>query len=257
MSKKITERRSASSEQKVSEVRSHTERKTDRPDAIRVLVVIKQRIFRAGLCALLSDDAEIDVVGNAGDCAECCRHTADLIPDVLVCGLDSGCGNGNDNLPGHAVCPKALSDSCQAPAKIPIIILHEGSDEWTLWKTAKTGVRGILTTNTRPDYLLLAIREVNGGGFFIEPALQSRLIDTFHHPEQHSGSDNQPLTKREWEVLALLAQGKRNQGIAEELFMSESAVKHHVSTLLRKFRVSNRTEAVRAAIARGLIDPPT
>ena len=198
-------------------------------DAIRVLVVDDHAVVRQGLRTFLSLQAGIEVVGEASDGREAVVAAQRLRPDVVLMDLVMPRVDGvqamrelRDHVPGARV-----------------IVLTSFLEDDRLLPAIRAGAAGYLLKNVEPSELARAVRTADAGEALIDPAVAARLVDALasdHRPEQ-------PLTAREQDVLELLARGYANKRIARELGIAEKTVKTHVSHVLAKLGVSDRTQA--------------
>lgn len=220
-------------------------------DKIRILIAIKQTVLRYGLASLLREQPDFAVVGTVGDCQECHLIAPELSPHVLLCDL-----NVIESLPvvepESTNCP--LEVSCDVLPDIPAILLQDDRSEHQILQATRIGVRGYLTTNSRLEDLFKAIRVVKEGGAFLERHVQSKVLGMLGKLHNGNNTKDKFLTDRERLILRLLAQGKRNQEIADTIFLSNSSVKRYVSSLYTKLGATNRAEAVSIGISQQLIN---
>ena len=198
-------------------------------DAIRVLVVDDHAVVRQGLRTFLSLQDGIEVVGEASDGREAVVAAQRLRPDVVLMDLVMPRVDGvqamrelRDHVPGARV-----------------IVLTSFLEDDRLLPAIRAGAAGYLLKNVEPSELARAVRTADAGEALIDPAVAARLVDALasdHRPEQR-------LTAREEDVLDLLARGYANKRIARELGIAEKTVKTHVSHVLAKLGVSDRTQA--------------
>ena len=210
-------------------------------ERIRILVADDHPMLREGLVAVLGTQPDFEVVGEAADGEEAARLARRLEPDVILLDLEM------PGVDGVAALEKLRSAGSEART---IVFTAYDTDERILG-SLRAGARGYLLKGASRAEIFDAIRTVHSGGSLLGPAVTSRLLD---HIEQ---GDERPdgLTPRELEVLTLLARGLKNAEIASELFISERTVKFHVSSILAKLGAETRTEAVRIAARRGLVEP--
>lgn len=220
---------------------SVSERGVNRP--IRILVVDDHPVVRYGLVGLLSAEADFEVVGEAASCAECCEKISELSPDVVVLDLEmeDACG------------AEALTRVRNTDPDVRTIVYTAYDNDWRVVDAVKNGVDGYLMKETPTQNIFDAIRIVNKGGSFLDPAVTSKVMGQVGSDRNRRKTADRYLSDREKTVLRLLAKGKRNKEISRELCISERTVKFHVSTLLGKLQASNRTEAVKIAAEQGLI----
>jgi len=218
---------------------------------IRVLLVDDQSLVRMGFRMILEAEADITVVGEAGDGAAAVSMTAALRPDVVLMDV---------RMPGvDGIDATAAITAAGGPAKVLILTTYD-LDRY-VYAGLRAGASGFLLKDVPPADLLAAIRTVADGAAVLAPSTTRRLIDRFApllpDPERTTRRDSllQALTDREREVFLLLAQGQSNREIASELFLSESTIKIHVGHILSKLNLRDRVQAVVEAYESGLITP--
>jgi len=207
---------------------------------IRILIADDHPIVREGLIAVLETQPDFEIVGEANTGAQAVELAAALQPDVILLDLEL------PKLDGVAALHAIRATNPQARA---IIFTAFDTDERIL-SAVQAGAQGYLLKGAPRDELFQAIRVVYNGGSLLQPVVAARLL------RQVSSAPVLPdtLTERELEVLRLLAKGRQNKEIANELVISERTVKFHVSAILAKLGVGNRTEAVSKAAQLGLIE---
>lgn len=212
---------------------------------IRVMLVDDQTLVRKGVRSLLELADDIEVVGEAIDGEMAIDLVPRQNPDVLLLDMRMPGKNGIDVL-------KELSDSGQLP---PTIILTTFDDDDLVLGGIRAGARGYLLKDVALDELLSAVRTVAEGGTLVKPAVTERLMKglTQMRTEFSSLPQPDPLTERETEILRLMAGGYSNKEIANALNVAEGTIKNHVSNILSKFGVRDRTRAVLKALESGLI----
>ena len=210
--------------------------------AVRVCVVEDQSLIRHGLCSLLSASDEVDVIGEAKDGREAMRLVPQLRPDVLLLDIRMPGMDGIGVL-------KGLSAIRALP---PTLMLTTYDDDDSLFTAVRMGARGYLLKDTSPAQLIAAIRTLAAGETFIQPALTERAREA-QGPRPASTIENPGFTEREREVLRLLAGGFSNREIADALEMAEGTTKNHISSILLKLGVRDRTRAVLKAMEQSYI----
>lgn len=219
---------------------------------IRVLLADDHPIVREGLATIVSLEEDMQVVGQASSGVEAIQFAVDERPDVILMDLQMP---GMDGV-------EAIARVRQLRPSVRILILTIYHDEEHVLAGIKAGAHGYLIKDATPEQLLRAIRAVHRGEAVLGNAVTATVLATFRNLVQ---SDDRPaqveqdgrlpelLTPREQEVLRLLASGRSNQDIAENLVVSVRTVKVHVSNILAKLSASNRTEAVAKARSRGFL----
>ena len=216
-------------------------------DAIRVIVVDDQDLFRSGLANLLASEDGIEVVGEAGDGAEACRLATETIPDVVLMDV---------RMPRRS----GIEATGQIKEEVPsarILMLTVSEDEADLYDAIKAGASGYLIKDAALDEVIEAIRSVYAGQSSISPTMASKLMTEFAAISKRSEAKPQAgpkITDREMEVLQLVAKGLSNREIAKTLFISENTVKNHIRNILEKLQLHSRMQAVYYAVREGLIE---
>ncbi|HMC52965.1 MAG TPA: response regulator transcription factor [Acidimicrobiales bacterium] len=213
-----------------------------RPDPIHVLVVDDHPIVRQGLRSFLSSRQGIEVVGEAGEAEEAVAEAARLLPDVVLLDLVMPRGGTVDAI-GRI---RALS-----PAPRVLVLTSFSADDQVL-PAVRAGASGYVLKDAAPTDLEAAVRTVHRGGVVLAPQVASTVMSEVSRGRAAPGA--QELTRRELEVLRLLARGLSNRELAEELFVSEKTVKTHVSSILSKLGLADRTQAALFAVRHGLAE---
>ena len=209
---------------------------------IRILVADDHPAVRDGLIAMLSTQSDFRVVGQASTGSEVIANIEIAQPDVMLLDLEM------PELYGLKVIRLVASDH----PDLKIIVFTAFDDDERMVAAVQAGAKGYLLKGSQRDEIFNAIRVISQGGSHLQPEAASKLMRlTISEAPQ---ADWSPLTARELEVLELLARGMTNKEIATELVITVRTVKFHVSSILRKLEVGNRTEAVSAAAERGIID---
>jgi NarL family two-component system response regulator LiaR len=210
---------------------------------IRVLIADDHAVVRQGLRTFLDLQADIDVVGEAADGEEAVAVAAEHAPDVILLDLVMPRLDGIGAL-------RRLRDT--APAARVIVLTSFGEDE-RLFTALRAGASGYLLKDVEPAELVRSIRTVHGGGAPLSPAVAARVVEELASGGGAGRAAADDLTPRELEVLCLIARGQSNKRIALELGVAEKTVKTHVSHVLAKLGLSDRTQAALYAVREGLV----
>jgi NarL family two-component system response regulator LiaR len=211
---------------------------------IRVLITDDHAIVREGLRALIETEAGMVLAGEAGDGLEAVKMARELSPDVILLDLIMPRMGGIE----------AIEQIRAEEDEARILVLTSFAEDDKVYAAVKAGAMGYLLKDSSPRELLQAIRDVYQGDFSMPPAIAHKLMREIQKPPERPPTE-EPLTEREVEVLALIAQGLANQEIADQLVISERTVRTHVSNILGKLHLANRTQAALYAIREGLADP--
>ena len=207
---------------------------------IRVLIVDDHPVVRRGLRVLLEVQDGIEVVGEAGDGPAALAQAAELTPDVILLDLKL------PGMDGHAVLAElkaAASPEQQSSARV--LVLTSATEPASASLAVRSGAAGVLYKDVDPDALVRAIRSVHDGHLLLAPEAAGSLV----RPGNSGGAGGiDSLTGREREVLAEIAKGRSNREIARALTVSEKTVKAHVSAVLAKLGVQDRTQAALLAV---------
>lgn len=214
---------------------------------IRILLVDDQTMFREGLKTLLSVQTDFDVVGEAVDGEQALQKTATLKPDVILMDLRMPVLDG-------------VAATQQIHRNYPysrVIILTTFDEDEYIFEGLRAGALGYLLKDAASDQLFEAIRLAARGESFLQPSVATKLLSQFARladqiPRQTS-SLAEPLSERELEVLRLVALGNSNREIAAKLYIAEGTVKNHITNILNKLEVSDRTQAAMRARELGLL----
>ena len=210
-------------------------------NATRVLIVDDHAVVRRGIQMFLDTDSSIQIVGEAEDCRDAVQKAKSLQPDIVLMDLVMPQGDGIE----------AIAEIKRHSPHLKVIVLTTFGDEPRVKAAMEAGANGFLLKDADGDALLQAVHAAQQGDMPIHPYVAHHLVRNFTQREKTNG--NGCLTEREKEVLRLVSQGLRNKAIAETLSLSVGTVKVHVSHILDKLGVSNRTEASVLALQMGLI----
>jgi DNA-binding NarL/FixJ family response regulator len=204
---------------------------------IRVLIADDHAVVRRGLRTFLELQDDIDVVGEAADGQTCVAAAAELSPDVILLDL---------LMPGVGGV-EALRRLRDAGSRARVLVITSFTDPAVSVPAVRAGAAGVIFKDVEPRDLASAIRSVHAGHTLLQPDVAAALMA----PDPAAAS---PLTARERDVLAEIAEGRSNREIARSLSLSEKTVKTHVSNVLMKLGVADRTQAALLAVRRGLVD---
>lgn len=201
---------------------------------IRVLIADDHALMRQGLKQILELEEDIEVVGLAVNGEDTLKKSQQLKPDIILLDINMPQMNGIQAL-------RRLKDM-GTDARIIMLTIHE--DKEYLFETINIGASGYVLKDAESSSLTKAIRDVYAGDSYIHPSLASSLVREFNKRGNHDDEfKRERLTRREYEVLILIAEGRNNKEIAESLFISEKTVKNHVSNIFKKIDVNDRTQA--------------
>jgi len=209
---------------------------------IRVFIVAASPLIRGGLQSMLAD-SRFDIVGSAADLESISGQLVDVEPDVA---LVEAAADAQEEL------LNALEDA-ELAQEYPVIVLSEQPKTAWLSKALHAGVRAVLPRDVAPEQLRAALEAAAAGLVVIHPSELDTVFSATVGPSAPLDELLEPLTRREREVLQMLAAGLANKEIAARLAISDHTVKFHVASILGKLGASTRTEAVSAGIRRGLV----
>ncbi|RDW17009.1 DNA-binding response regulator [Oceanobacillus arenosus] len=223
---------------------------------IRVVLIDDHKLFREGVKRILEFEPTFDVVAEGEDGTEASKLVKENNPDVVLMDINMPNMNG----------VQATADLVRYFPNTKVIILSIHDDESYVTHALKTGAQGYLLKEMDSDSLIEAIKVVSEGGSYLHPKVTHNLVQEYRRLAKESAMNNSVdhgieyrkplhlLTKRECQVLQLLADGKSNRAVAETLYISEKTVKNHVSNILQKMNVNDRTQAVVSAIKKGWVE---
>ena len=223
----------------------------------RIVMIDDHQLFREGVKRILDFEADFEVVAEGADGEDAVKLVQQYRPDVVIMDI---------NMP-HVNGVEATKDLIEANSETKVIILSIHDDESYVTHALKTGASGYLLKEMDADALIEAVKVVADGGSYLHPRVTHNLVNEYRRlatsGQESSVAQMQKieirrplhiLTRRECEVLQLLADGKSNRGVGEALFISEKTVKNHVSNILQKMNVNDRTQAVVVAIKNGWVE---
>lgn len=210
-------------------------------DKISVFLADDHAVVRAGLEALIGTEEQMTVVGTAADGQDAIEKVALVDPDVILLDLQMPRKSGIE----------AISAIKTVNPQARILVLTSFSDDDKVFAAIKAGASGYLLKDATPEELLEAIRQVHSGKSSLAPEIARKVIQELNRPSPLPPTE-EPLTEREVEILQLVARGFSNQHIAEALVISERTTRTHISNILAKLHLANRTQAALYALRRGL-----
>ena len=218
----------------------------DQPDSIKVLIVDDHQVVRQGLQTFLELLEDIQVVGEAGNGDRAVEMAVRLAPDVILMDLVMP---GMDGM----AATRRIKSLCP---DVRIIALTSFTDDDKIFPAIQAGASSYLLKDVTPDDLADAIRAVYRGEARLHPEVLRKLVEQVAHQAPVGPPNSEPtLTERERQVIQLVAQGKSNREIAETLTISEKTAKAHISNILGKLGLEDRTQMAIYAIKNGLVDP--
>lgn len=221
-------------------------------EPIRVLVVDDHALYRRGLQMVLGVEPDLDVVGEAGDGMEAVERAIELVPDIILMDVQMPRSSGIE----------ACREIQEMVPSAKVIMLTASDEEDDLFEAVRAGARGYLLKSVTAQELTDALRAVQGGESLIAPSMASKLLNEFAALSRQNAQQSAepslpsvPMTRRETEVLQLVARGMSNAEIAATLFVSENTVKTHVRNVLDKLQMHSRMEAAMYAVRENLLEP--
>ena len=212
----------------------------DESDQIRIVLADDHTVVRTALRLLLEAEEGLEVVAEAGDTEDTTRYVRAHKPDVLILDL---------NMPGGPSL-SAVPELLEASPQTAIVVLTMQPESSFARQAMQLGVRGYVLKDAVDEQLVTAVRVASEGGTYLQPELGARLA---------AGQDQTPddLSEREIEILRMIALGHTNSEIADHLFLSVRTVESHRAHIQQKLGLSKRSELVRYALDRGLVDTST
>jgi NarL family two-component system response regulator LiaR len=204
-------------------------------------------MVRGGVRGLLLTEPDFDLIGEASNGIEAVEKVLSLRPDVILLDLHMPQKSGME----------AIIEIKEAIPEARILVLTSFVADEDVFPAIKAGALGYLLKDSSPQELLKAIRDVYVGRLSLDPAVAQKVLQELRQPPKLPLTE-EPLTQRELDILKLVAQGLTNQEIADELVVSERTVRAHVSNILAKLHLANRTQAALYALRKGIasLDDP-
>ena len=222
----------------------------------KIVIIDDHQLFREGVKRILDFEPTFEVVAEGDDGSEAIELVEKYQPDVIIMDINMPNRNGVE----------ATAELIEKYPESKVIILSIHDDENYVTHALRTGATGYLLKEMDADALIEAVKVVADGGSYLHPRVTHNLVKEYRRLSADEGESDKYispveirrplhlLTRRECEVLQLLADGKSNRGIGEALFISEKTVKNHVSNILQKMNVNDRTQAVVVAIKNGWVE---
>lgn len=210
---------------------------------ISIVIADDHSMIREGLKQLLELEGDIKVVGEAGDGKQCLEVVRRKKPDVLLLDINMPEMNGL----------QVLEELKMQKMDVKVLILTIHNEIEYLLKAVDIGIKGYVLKDSESSLLKKAIYQVYKGDMFVQPSLAPLLRQSLAKKKKGE-KDQNALTKREIQVLKLLAEGMYNREIGEQLFISEKTVKNHVSSIFKKINVTDRTQAAVYAIKNNIVE---
>ncbi len=211
-------------------------------EAIKLLIVDDHPVVREGIGAMLRREPDFKIVGEASNGLEAVEKARELLPDVILMDLRM------PELDGVEAITRIRADN----PEVKFIILTTYSDDEYIFKGIAAGARAYLLKDAPRGELFKAIRMVFKGESLIQPVIASKVLDKLAELSRKTPSAD-VLSEREIEVLQLMAKGVSNKDLADQLSITQSTVKTHITSIFQKLNVTTRTEAVTTAFKKGII----
>jgi DNA-binding NarL/FixJ family response regulator len=218
-------------------------------DAIRIILVDDHNMVRIGLKAYFSTLPDIQVVGEAGTGEDAVRLAAELAPDVVLMDLILGNPSGRAGMDGV----EATRQVKKVSPRTQVIVVTSYHEDEHIFPAIRAGALSYVLKDIDPDDLAEAIRRANAGEAVINPRVATRLVNELHGQRQQAVNAFSELTDREMDVLRQIAAGKSNHEIAAALVISEKTVKSHITNILSKLHLADRTQAAVFAWQEGIV----
>jgi two-component system nitrate/nitrite response regulator NarL len=222
----------------------------DKSPRIKVLLVDDHAVVRAGLRLLIKAEPRFDVVGDAGNCEEAIAAATETQPDVILLDIDLDGENALN------IIPELLNTAASAR----VLVLTGMNDSQMNEDSLRAGAMGLVLKEKAAEILLKAIEKIHNGEVWYDRSVMGDVLSEMSRGgANHRHSETAKiatLTEREREVIGLIGEGLKNKPLAERLYISETTVRHHLTSIFDKLGVSDRLELVIYAYRHGLAKPP-
>jgi NarL family two-component system response regulator LiaR len=210
---------------------------------IRILIADDHTVVREGLRSFISLEPDMEVVAEADDGIEVVNIALTVEPDIILMDIIMPCQTGIE----------ASQQLKEAKSSAKIIVLTSFAEYEKIYPAIKSGAMGYMLKDSTPEQLVHSIRDVYQGQTSLSPVIARMLIEEINKETELPLSE-EPLTNREVEVLKMVAQGHTNREIAEKLVVSEGTIGTHISNILGKLHLANRTQVALYALRKGMVD---
>ena len=216
------------------------------PDKITIILVDDHQLIRDGIKSLLADDNEIEVIGEASDCDELYAKLKNKQPDILLMDISLPCKSGIE----------ITKELTETHPEIKVIILSMYNDEDFIINSLKAGAKGYLPKNTNKSEIRDAIKSIYRGEEYFNEKVSKVILKNFVRNASKPEGDRigNQLTQREVEVLKLYAEGKTNQEIADQLFISIRTVESHKNHVMQKLNLKSNVDLIKFAIKNKMVE---
>jgi len=213
---------------------------------IKVLVIDDHAMFRQGICALVGSYEDLEVVGEAENGREAIEKVREFSPEVVLMDIAMPIMGGLE----------ATRRIQKEAPNTKVLVLTQYDDSEYVLSLVRSGARGYISKTATASELVSAIRAVNAGEFFLYPSAAKTLVEEYLRRAGGEKDGYDRLTSREREILQLVAEGQTNREIADRLVIGVKTVLRHRTNIMEKLGFHNRTELIKYAISKGLIEVP-
>lgn len=210
--------------------------------SIRILITDAHPIMREGLRTLITNTPDMEVVGEAADGVEAVLKCRELRPDIILLDMVMPRQDGLTT----------IQEIRKENSEVGILVITSTAEDDKIFAAIKAGALGYRLKDSTPEQLLEAIYDVHDGNSSLDPSVALKVIHELNR-SSHLPPDDDSLTAREMEILKLVARGLTNQEISEQLYIGDRTVGNHISNILSKLHLANRTQAALYALREGLV----